>query len=93
MLPAEPFDATTSTIRELEFYVAAGMTPVDALRSATIKPAEWLAVSDHLGTVEPGKLAHLIAVDGDPTQNMSALRHLRFVMKDGQIVRHEPPRA
>jgi imidazolonepropionase-like amidohydrolase len=90
MLPAEPFDGTTSTIRELEFYVAAGMTPVDALRSATIKPAEWLAVSDQLGTLEPGKLADLIAVDRDPTQNISNMRHLRFVMHHGQLVRHDP---
>jgi imidazolonepropionase-like amidohydrolase len=93
MLPAEPFDGTTSTIRELEFYVAAGMTPVDALRSATIKPAEWLAVSDQLGTLEPGKLADLIAVDGDPTHDISNLRHLRFVMQDGHIVRHDPAAA
>ena len=91
MLPAEPFDGTTSTIRELEFYVAAGMTPLTALRSATIKPAEWLAVSDQLGTLEPGKLADVIAVDGDPTQNISALRHLRFVMHNGHVVRHDPP--
>jgi imidazolonepropionase-like amidohydrolase len=93
MLPAEPFDGTTSTIRELEFYVAAGMTPVDALRSATLKPAEWLAVSDQLGTLEPGKLADLIAVDRDPTQNISNMRHLRFVMHNGQVVRHDPPPA
>jgi imidazolonepropionase-like amidohydrolase len=91
MLPAEPFDGTTSTIRELEFYVAAGMTPVNALRSATLKPAEWLELSDQLGALEQGKLADLIAVDGDPTQDISNLRHLRFVMQNGHIVRHDPP--
>jgi imidazolonepropionase-like amidohydrolase len=93
MLPAEPFDGTTSTMRELEFYVAAGMTPLNALRSATIKPAEWLEVSDTLGTLEQGKRADIIAVDGDPTQNISHMRNLRFVMQDGRIVRHDFPTA
>ena len=90
MLPAEPYEGTTATVRELEFYVAAGMSPVEALRSATIKPAEWLDAADRLGTLEIGKLADLIAVDGDPTQDISAMRRLRFVMQDGRIVRHDP---
>jgi imidazolonepropionase-like amidohydrolase len=91
MMPAEPFDGTTATVRELEFYVKAGMTPVEALQSATLKPAEWLETADDLGSIEVGKLADLIAVDGDPTQDISRLRQLRFVMKDGHIVRHDSP--
>jgi imidazolonepropionase-like amidohydrolase len=91
MMPAEPFEGTTATIRELEFYVAAGMTPLEALRSATVGPADWLDVSDRLGTLEAGKLADLIAVDGDPTVDISSMRRLRFVMQDGHIVRHDPP--
>jgi imidazolonepropionase-like amidohydrolase len=89
MLPAEPFEGTTATIRELEFYVAAGMTPLQALQSATCRAAEWLDTADQLGSLEAGKLADLIAVDGDPTEDISRMRRLRFVMKDGQIVRHD----
>jgi imidazolonepropionase-like amidohydrolase len=91
MLPAEPFDGTTATVRELEFYVAAGMTPLQALQSATRKSAEWLDVGDRLGSLDAGSLADIIAVDGNPIGDISALRRLRFVMKDGQIVRNDPP--
>jgi len=93
MMPAEPYEGTTATVRELEFYVEAGMTPLQAVRVATLKPAEWLGVSGRQGTVEAGKLADLIAVDGDPTASISNLRNLRFVMHDGQIVRHDPQRT
>jgi imidazolonepropionase-like amidohydrolase len=50
-------------------------------------------MADTLGTVEPNKFADLIATDGDPSLNISNLRNLRFVMHDGQVVRHDPPRA
>jgi imidazolonepropionase-like amidohydrolase len=93
MMPAEPYEGTTATVRELEFYVEAGMTPLQAVRVATRQPVEWLGMGDRLGTVEVGKLADLIAVDGDPTESISNLRNLRFVMMDGQVVRHDPPRA
>jgi imidazolonepropionase-like amidohydrolase len=91
MMPAEPFDGTTATVRELEFYVKAGMTPAEGIKAATLKPAEWLEQADQLGTIAVGKLADLIAVDGDPTQDISRMRELRFVMKDGVIVRHDSP--
>jgi imidazolonepropionase-like amidohydrolase len=87
MLPAEPFEGTTATIRELEFYVAAGMSPLQALQSATLLPARWLEVDDRLGTLHVGNLADIIAVDGDPTRDISAMRRLRFVMKDGRVIR------
>jgi imidazolonepropionase-like amidohydrolase len=91
MMPAEPYEGTTATVRELEFYVAAGMSPIQALRAATLKPAEWLETADRLGSLQPGKLADLIAVDGDPTVDIAHMRTLRFVMKDGEIVRRDPP--
>ncbi len=64
--PFEPNDGTTATIREAQYYVQAGMTPLQALRAATIEPATLLGVADKLGSVEKGKLADLVIVDGDP---------------------------
>jgi imidazolonepropionase-like amidohydrolase len=91
MLPAEPQDGTTATVVELEHYAAAGLSPRQVLASATTVPAAWLGESDKLGTVAEGKFADLIAVEGDPTQDVAALRRLRFVLADGKIV--HPNRA
>jgi imidazolonepropionase-like amidohydrolase len=93
MLPAELQDETSATVRELEYYAEAGMAPRDVLASATTVPAAWLGASDRLGTVDEGKLADLIAIQGDPTQDVSALRRLRLVMARGRIVSRdqEPP--
>jgi imidazolonepropionase-like amidohydrolase len=71
---------------ELEHYAAAGLAPRRVLAAATTVPAAWLGESARLGTVAEGKLADLIAVDGDPTQDIATLRRLRFVMADGKIV-------
>ena len=88
-LPHEPNDGTIATVREAEYYVEAGMTPLQALRSATIEPATMLGVSDELGSIEPGKLADLILLDGDPTRDISALRSIRLVVKGGEVVRND----
>jgi len=89
--PFEPNDGTTATVREAEYYVEAGMTPLEALRSATIAPATLLRMENTLGSIEPGKLADIVAVREDPTRSISALRNLVLVMKGGRIVRHAPP--
>jgi imidazolonepropionase-like amidohydrolase len=86
MLPAEPQDDTTATVVELEHYAAAGLEPRQVLAAATTVPAAWLGESDRLGTVTQGKLADLIAVDGDPTADIAAVRHVRMVMKGGMVV-------
>jgi len=71
--------------RELEAMVDFGMSPVDALRSATSIDARVLHMENRIGKVQPGLLADLIAVDGDPTRDISAVRRVRFVMKGGAV--------
>jgi imidazolonepropionase-like amidohydrolase len=93
MPPHAPFDETTATVRELEFMVEAGMPTLDALRSATIRPAEWLGVDSRIGTVEVGKQADLVALRDDPTKDISALRTLRMVLKGGVVYRDDLGRA
>jgi imidazolonepropionase-like amidohydrolase len=73
--------------RELELMVAYGMTAIDALRAATSVDADVLHMESQIGRVAPNLLADLIAVKGDPTQNISAIRNVSLVMKGGRIVR------
>jgi len=87
-LPAEPNDGTTATAREAQYYVEAGMTPLQALRAATIEPARMLGASADIGSLEAGKYADLLAVAGDPSEDITALRTILFVMKGGQEYRN-----
>jgi imidazolonepropionase-like amidohydrolase len=74
---------------ELERMVSAGMTPAQAIRAATTVAADLLGQPGKLGVVAPGAFADLIAVAGDPLADVRALQHVRFVMKDGRVVRNE----
>jgi len=67
----------------------AGMPSLDIIRSVTSSAAEMLGWQDRVGAVEPGRLADLVAVPGDPVADISALEQVRFVMKGGQIIRNE----
>jgi imidazolonepropionase-like amidohydrolase len=67
----------------------AGMPPLDILRAVTTSAAELLGWQDRVGGVEPGKCADLVAVAGDPMADISELERVRFVMKDGQVVRND----
>ncbi len=74
-------------LRELELLVAYGMSDLGALRAATSVNARVLQMDDRIGRVAPGLFADLIAVEGDPTGNVSTLRNVRFVMKGGAVYR------
>jgi imidazolonepropionase-like amidohydrolase len=87
MMPHEPFDDTNVTVRELEFYVDAGMSALDALRAATSSAAAMLG-DQSIGRIRAGNRADLIALDNDPTLDISALRDVRLVVAGGTIVRN-----
>lgn len=77
---------TVKPAKELEYYVKkAGMTTMDAIKTATVHAAELLGVSNELGSVEKNFIADIIAVKGDPTINIEALQQVVFVMKQGII--------
>jgi hypothetical protein len=79
-------DGTGFTLhRELELYVAAGMSPAEALRIATFDCAAYLGRGRSHGSIERGKRADLLLLEGDPTQDISAIRRIRMVMKDGDV--------
>ena len=71
--------------RELELMVDYGMKPADALRSATSIAAKFLKLETQIGTINVGKTADLIAVEGDPTRDIGALRKVRLVIRDGIV--------
>jgi imidazolonepropionase-like amidohydrolase len=78
-----------SNAREFEFMVEAGMPPMDAIRSATSVASGFLGVADRLGSLQAGKLADIIAVDGDPLEDISVMSKVRFVMKEGVVYRND----
>ena len=80
--PINPYGLTL--LMELEHFVRGGLSPADAIRTATAVPAEAMGLMD-LGTIERGKLADVVIVDGNPLTNISDLRRTRRVMKDGVL--------
>ncbi len=75
--------------REFNLMVQNGMTPMQAIQSATVGGADLLGVADKLGSIKQGKFADLIAVRGDPMSNVRLLEDVRFVMKQGQIYKQD----
>ena len=78
--------------RQFAKMVEWGMKPLDAIQADTIHAADLLGWSDQVGTLEKGRYADLIAVDGDPLTDVKVLENVRFVMKGGEVVRNDIPR-
>ena len=76
--------------RQFAFMVKYGMTPMQAIQSATTNAADLLGKSDLLGSLKPGKYADVVAVSGDPLEDIRVLENVKFVMKEGKIYKQEP---
>jgi imidazolonepropionase-like amidohydrolase len=75
--------------KQFAYMVKYGLTPMQAIQSATLNAADLLGWSDRVGSIEPGKYADLVAVEGDPLADITVLENVRFVMKGGQIAKHD----
>jgi len=89
---ASGFDASAITrqgknAEELVSLVRHGLPPADTLRAATVNAAELMGWQDRVGAIEPGKFADLIAVEGDPLVDITILQRVKFVMKEGTVVK------
>jgi imidazolonepropionase-like amidohydrolase len=73
--------------KEFEYEVALGMTPIDAIRTATTNAAELLGMAGQIGSIEKGAYADLVALSGDPLQNVAVLSDIDWVMKGGEVVK------
>jgi len=78
-----------SQVDQFAYFVKWGMTPLQALRSATTVAADLIGWQDRVGTVENGKFADLVAVSGDPLSDITEMSRIKFVMKGGQVVRND----
>lgn len=75
--------------REFELMVLGGMKPMEAIQAATLQAAKLLKVEDRLGTIEPGKIADVVAVKGDPIDDIKVMLDVRFVMKEGVVYKSD----
>jgi imidazolonepropionase-like amidohydrolase len=82
-------DIPIAQVWEMELMGRAGLSPMQVLEAATANAARICQVDDRVGTLEPGKLADLVAMPNDPSADLRALRDIRFVMKDGQVVKSQ----
>ena len=75
--------------KEFAALVSVGIKPMDALAMATINSAQMMDLDEQLGSVEPGKLADLVAVVGDPLEDITVMEKVKFVMKEGSVYRKD----
>jgi imidazolonepropionase-like amidohydrolase len=75
--------------REFSYMAELGMSPMDAIKTATSRAAEMLDMDGQIGVIAPGAYADIVAVDGDPLRDIKALENVKFVMKDGKVFKNE----
>ena len=80
---------TVNQAKEFAYMVRYGQTPMQAIQSATTVAADLLQAEKDMGAIEPGKLADIVAVSGNPMDKIDELEHIAFVMKGGKVVRNE----
>jgi imidazolonepropionase-like amidohydrolase len=83
------FPWTENQAKEFSYMVKWGMTPMQAIKSATVVAAELLDMKGKIGELSPGAFADVIAVDGNPLEQIDILQQVKFVMKDGNVYRNE----
>jgi imidazolonepropionase-like amidohydrolase len=86
---ADSIWGTKHNPKEFSALVELGVTPLDAIKMATINAAEILDIQDKLGSIEAGKLADIVAVEGDPLEDITEMERVIFVMKDGKLIRND----
>jgi imidazolonepropionase-like amidohydrolase len=91
LLPSDPVDGTVATIREVELLVSCGLAPLQAIKAATLNSARLCSTDRSTGSVESGKAADLLVVDGRPDERIGDLREIRLVMKGGVVFRSQVP--
>jgi imidazolonepropionase-like amidohydrolase len=79
-----------SSVAIYRAYAATGMAPINVIRAATVSAADLIGWQDRIGTIEAGKFADIIAVDGDPLKDLTQLEHVSFVMKGGAVIKSQP---
>jgi len=88
-----PFNPVWKVVPELRLLCEAGLAPGQALQAATLKAAELIGVQKDIGTLEAGKLADIVLVEGDPLRNVGALERIHAVIKEGAVVREPGARV
>ena len=81
-----PYDAAP---KQFAFMVKYGMTPMQAIQAATSNAADLLGKSELLGSIKPGKYADIVAVQGNPLEDIRVIEHVKFVMKEGKVYKRE----
>ena len=85
--PGDTNEGVNASVREMSFMVEAGLSPLEAIRASSVRPAELMGIDKEVGLIEPGYCADLIAVRQDPLKDICALEQIFFVMRAGRIVR------
>jgi imidazolonepropionase-like amidohydrolase len=85
--PGDLVDGVPAAVHELLLMADAGLTPLQALQSVSSQAARLLRIDDHVGQVRPGYVGDLVAVDGDPLEDLRALQNISLVVQGGTVVR------